>query len=183
MKILYIATQVEIINSSAAIRNCTLINGLNELGHEVHVHTVEYPPVYTSAYLKDNLNATKVVRTQLPIYRYNQSVESKGVLKSSTLLRELLKMVRSAVFFPDISITWLKFYDYSLLDSDYDLMISSSDSKVSHLLAEKVHKKLGIKWIQVGGDPWFDDSRKTTEFICKERFKDELCASRFHEDS
>lgn len=157
MKILFIATQVEMINSSAAIRNCTLINGLHELGHEVHVHTIEYPAVYTSTYLKDNLQAANVVRTQLPIYKFNQSVESQGILKRASLLREFLKKVRSFVFFPDMSITWLKSYDYSKLDSDYDLMISSSDSKVSHLLAEKVQKKLGIKWVQVWGDPWFDD--------------------------
>ena len=161
MKILFIASQVDLVNSSAAIRNCTLINGLAELGHEVHIRTIAYPDQFVSSYLASNVKAASIEKTSLPIYRYNQSVESKRILKNGSFLRELLKKIRSILYFPDISITWFKHFDYSKLDSDYDLLISSSDSKVSHLIAENVKKMLNIRWIQVWGDPWSNDSTAT----------------------
>lgn len=157
MKILFISTQVETLNSSASIRNSSLIKGLYALGHEVHVETIDYPTQYVSEYLRKNLCVERVGRTNLPIYRYNQSIKSKGLVKKNYFLRDILKKLRSVIYFPDISVSWLKFFDFGSVSHDYDLMISSSDSKVSHLIAEKIYKLLNIKWIQVWGDPWSDD--------------------------
>ena len=157
MKILYIATQVEVINSSAAIRNSALIKGLGELGHDIHVETIDYPSQYISGFLAKNLPVASIHRTQLSVYRFNQTVKSGRVARSSYRLRRILKKIRDVVYFPDISVSWIECFDYTSLQKDYDLIISSSDSKVSHLLAEKICEILDVPWIQVWGDPWYND--------------------------
>lgn len=157
MKILYIATQVEVINSSAAIRNSALIKGLGELGHDIHVETIDYPSQYISGFLAKNLSVASIHRTQLSVYRFNQTVKSGRVARSSYRLRRILKKIRDVVYFPDISVSWIECFDYTSLQKDYDLIISSSDSKVSHLLAEKICEILDVPWIQVWGDPWYND--------------------------
>ena len=53
MKILYITTAYILRNSSAAIRNNSLVNGLIELGHEVDVLTVKWPDDLHSDYLSN----------------------------------------------------------------------------------------------------------------------------------
>lgn len=165
MKILFIASQVDLINSSAAIRNCALIKGLMDLGHEVFVETLEYPELSTSSYLR-NLLIAKVHRTKLPFLFYNNKVANK-YSKHKGLIYTFLKKMRDIVLFPDIYKSWIKLFNYNALSTDYDLLISSSDSKVSHIVANNVNRKLSIKWIQVWGDPWYDDF--TISFVNRKR--------------
>lgn len=165
MKILFIASQVDLLNSSAAIRNSALIKGLKDLGHDVFVETLEYPESSTSNYLKRIISA-KVHRTELPILLYNKRVANK-YSKNKGLIYSFLRYVRSLFFFPDIFKSWIQLFNYNDLSTDYDLLISSSDSKVSHIVANKVNKKLSIKWIQIWGDPWYDDF--TMPFLNKGR--------------
>lgn len=75
--------------------------------------------------------------------------------------------MRDIVLFPDVYKSWIRLFNYEALSTDYDLLISSSDSKVSHIVANKVNRKLSLKWIQVWGDPWYDDF--TIPFINRKR--------------
>lgn len=69
--------------------------------------------------------------------------------------------IRDIVYFPDICKNWPNKIN-SVLSSNYDIIISSSDFKSSHYAALKIIKEKHKKWIQVWGDPWSTDINLST---------------------
>ena len=68
MKILYITTHF-LSNSSASIRNISLVNGLIENGCEVEILTVQ---VKEDEYLKEKLSSKVKIKKKIPIDFYNK---------------------------------------------------------------------------------------------------------------
>lgn len=156
MKILYITTFYSYRDSSAAVRNNALVKGLIELGHTVDVQTVRYPSETTSP----NLSFGNIYFTDVFNWSSRQSI---GAVVASnkflSLLRNIYVSVRKYGEFPDKFHAWVNKIDLNKIPlPEYDLMISSSDGKTSHFVAERIKRQMpGLKWIQIWGDPWYDD--------------------------
>lgn len=162
MKILYISSLTFRKASSASIRNIGLINGLVEKGHQVDLLTIKYPTALEDTFLKE-LISKKVHIYKSEISILNKYFESKEKIKiTSNFTKSNLNILKNAIktfyFFPDTDKEWIKNYNKEVLKNEYDLIISSSDTKTSHYIAESVTKKKSdIPWFQIWGDPWEDD--------------------------
>lgn len=164
MKILYITNSPIEYNSSANIRNISLIKGLVENGHQVEVLSC-FPNKGSKYY--DPTNTCKI---DVPV----KYIESVNKLSGSELkinkneksyvfdkVRVLLYKLYNSINIYDPRVRNLKYIDDLHIDNSYNVIISSSDPKSSHLLAENIIKKLGgVKWIQYWGDPMAADINK-----------------------
>lgn len=157
IKFLFVTTSYEQKANSAAIRNNAWVSGLIELGYDVTVYTVSWPKRMRSSFLMEN-NMAKVERTYLrDLEVLNVTRAAKG-LKRSKWIITIRHLVRDVLFFPDICKSWRKRIKSVDIDN-YDIILSSSDTKSSHLAAyELVRKsKKNIYWGQIWGDPWSTD--------------------------
>lgn len=158
MKILYVTNLFGLIGSSAAVRNSSLIKGLVANGHIVDVLTIKYPREKLSKKLCD-CGCRKVYEVDYGMSKvYSSNSISRRVNNSA--FRKLKRIIRQLIFFPDIYTGWIKRIDpCTFCNLNFDLLISSSDNKSSHYVAEKINKLcFQKKWIQVWGDPWSIDS-------------------------
>ncbi|MCX4167988.1 hypothetical protein ORY94_08635 [Enterococcus casseliflavus] len=157
MKILYIVSRPLEINSSASMRNIATINGLVKNGNEVDILTYKADinhPNYDSS-LKPLGNK---------IYISDNSINRiRGFGRNLNFLKKPRKIVydltqKNNVYGIDRNI--LNYVD-NIKDkiNDYDLVISSSDPKSSHLFVSEIIKlkEKKFKWIQIWGDPFYDD--------------------------
>ena len=154
MKILYISNFYSYRDSSAAVRNNALVKGLLELGHHVDVLTVRYSKEMTSP----DLQYGNITFTDLFNWEANAALNAKAQNnKLLTLMRNIYVSIRRYRQFPDRYYRWPSKVD-PMKFKDYDLMISSSDGKISHFVGEKIKKvHSNLKWVQIWGDPWYDD--------------------------
>lgn len=174
MKILYVSTDFPPLNTSASIRNLSLVNGLVNYSN-VDVLTLEVPNFLKDITLEKYLSkSVKVYRDKLGkiLSRYYK-IKSKRVnscyINSNSKnyninLEKLLRtLVKEVYFVPDIYKEWINGLNYNfIINKNYDLIISSSDAKTSHFVTMKIHsyykkKYLPVKWFQIWGDPWSED--------------------------
>lgn len=179
MKILFVtATPLE-YSSSANIRNIALIKGLINNNNEVY--TLSYCPEKDSAYYNSKLieGINFKNRYFIPLSKLHTRFTTKNEGKKS-----IKRKVKSFVY---KIYTTFKIYDSRKdivkrignieLDEKFDLLISSSDPKSSHLLAKKILEKrpdLAKRWIQYWGDPFLMDinrKSKMPKIIIKETEK------------
>ncbi len=156
MNILYVTNFYSYRDSSAAVRNNALVKGLLELGHNVDVQTVRFPEDKTSP----DLSFGNIFYTDVFNWSTRQSIGAKVASnKLLSFLRDIYVSLRKYGEFPDKFHGWIKKINLNQISlSEYDLMISSSDGKTSHFVAERIKRQMpGIKWIQIWGDPWYDD--------------------------
>lgn len=156
-KILFITTAYILRNSSAAIRNNSLVKGLVDSGYEVDVCSIEWPTDLSSPFFEKEKNGN-IHLDQLPnimrIAKIKQSYTPKESNKWVARLRQTLKKL---LFFPDECYEWRKVFKWDNL-GQYDCLISSSDHKESHFVGLKVKNEMPtIPWIQIWGDPWSTD--------------------------
>ena len=169
MKILYISSLIFKKLSSASIRNTGLIKGLIENGIEVEIITIKYPEKLEDNYLKEKLKnikknfcELKILNEYLGLKNNNIKNKTENILykKFFTKLKNIIKnFIKDIYFFPDIDKEWIKeFENLNINYKDYDLIISSSDTKTSHYIGEKIKKQYPkIPWFQIWGDPWGSD--------------------------
>ena len=166
MKVLYITTSL-LRNESASIRNISLVNGLIENKVEVDILTLDYSKELEDSFLRNNINE-KINIKKINIKKFNNIFTKlkslKNNSKNETLkknwLLKLKDILKNILFFPDVLCEGIKNSDNINFEKNYDYIISSSDSKTSHFIAERVIKKNNfnnILWIQIWGDPWADD--------------------------
>ena len=179
MKILYVTTSF-LRNESASIRNISLVNGLVENDVEVDVLTLDYSKELEDSFLKSSVNE-KINIKKIDVKKFNSILNKVNSLKngsknSSSKKSCLLKMkniLKNILFFPDVLCEGIKNSDDINFTKKYDYIISSSDSKTSHFIAERVIKKNNfnnIPWIQIWGDPWADDTGlNQLNFLLKKR--------------
>lgn len=156
-KILFITTTYVLKNSSAAIRNNSLVRGLVDLGFMVDVCTIQWSKELFSPFFEKEQNGD-IHYSQLPslirIAQIKQAQVRKHNNKWLVKLRQLLKKV---LLFPDECYEWPKKFEKDNLDQ-YMCLITSSDHKTSHFVGLKMKRqKPSIPWIQIWGDPWSTD--------------------------
>lgn len=166
-------------NSSVTIQNRLIILGLNKLGYEVDVVC---PKALNSSSSNDpsladifmlvhdvfEISPNKIYEFILKtVSKKDRSTNSET--KTNALLTDYHERLRTPVknflantyaFFEITGAAKLSLVDLNDIDSTkYSLVISSSDPKVSHIIAAKLLKKLSTKprWIQYWGDPWLQD--------------------------
>lgn len=155
MKILFVTLRSVEINSSVSISNLGILRGLLEDGHEIDLMmpTVNHK-IAQFEEAEDILNKVNVIRID------RNTIHEKMVLGNSSFLRKnAVNLLRKFFYFISIhdnSITLLKSANVKQLKgADYDLVISTSDPKTSHIFVDKLIKQgLDHKlWIQHWGDP------------------------------
>lgn len=157
---------IEAITSSV-YRTLGLVKGLKMCGYDVTILTVPMIRNLTVGKSFSFMDDVSVITTkEATAYKHinDININPKGSLLRSiikSLIRYLWK--RFSVF--DYSITLANTIDVSSLDKPYyDLVISSSDPKTSHIVVKNLIRK-GLKygkWIQYWGDPFtYDITNKT----------------------
>lgn len=173
-------------NSSATIRNIGFIKGALELGHTVDTVTLE-PDFNSINYDNSNcmdLNITRqyIIKPNLIYKKFRSKKKQSAItLKNGnvTIRNVIISMLKIITPFDPqiINIKNIK------LKHTYDLVISSSDPKSSHLLAKHIIKKnrLTCPWYQYWGDPMKADityaHNNFLKEICLERAESKLLKS------
>ncbi|WP_218687974.1 glycosyltransferase family protein [Saccharococcus caldoxylosilyticus] len=160
MKILFMVTAPLETNSSASLRNLAVIRGLVELGHEVTI--VSSQPIQSTNKVIDSID--KVKKYYLNYNRlYSVLTGTDSEQNKNKIIKAFLRKLRTiyhALFIFDHYRRVVPKLREIKLDSYYDIIITSSDPRSSHLLG-KYLKKLGKvkykKWIQYWGDPIYLD--------------------------
>lgn len=168
-KILYITNYPMDSSASAAIRNRAFVEGL--LKNDCIVHTLTRPgeviPVIDNIeeYYFENYST---------IYKIANKVKKNNVLWK---MRVYLSKIISNFNIYDNQRILLKDLDKVKLPiTEYDMVISSSDSKVSHLITEELLKSDRLKtskWIQYWGDPFYKDINDTNTLFLNKIKKEE----------
>lgn len=157
MKILYVTSYPLEYNTSANIRNQGLINGLIKNGHEVY--TLSPYPNDLRFFSGELLNTPFAGRFWLD--SPSEPALKKDTPQTHIKLKTWLLTIYSTFSVYDRRSSYAKRVDGLTIGSEeYDIMISSSDPKSAHLVAEMVLKRskgrIG-KWIQYWGDPFLND--------------------------
>lgn len=163
MKILYITSSFD-KKGSASIRNISLVNGLIDNGNDVEVLTQLWPLYMVDSDLKKIINSkAKIHYDSLKIINMIFSSKNDLTKNEQTKIKKrvypfLKRVIKNIYFFPDIDKEWISNYNQQKISFDkFDLIVSSSDTKTSHFVAHKISKMSNIPWVQIWGDPWFDD--------------------------
>lgn len=162
-KVLYISSLIVKKSSSASIRNTGLVTGLIKNKINIEILTVKYLDELEDEYLKSKLANIKIHNVDLKIL--NKYLNGKFTVKSgkSNIFKNIFKIIKNLIkgiyFFPDVDKEWIKeFEKLNINFEEYDLIISSSDTKTSHYIGEKIKKLYpNIAWFQIWGDPWSSD--------------------------
>ena len=156
MKILYVVSRAIEINTSASIRNYATIKGLVENGHQVTLVSVE-PDKKHPAY-DNNLRLESVEKIYFKLSGV-QSVYKFG--RGSRFLNKIKPYIYHILYGQDIydNLKGIIRHVNEIIALDFDVVISSSDPKSSHLFVDCFLKNYSkkIPWIQIWGDPFADD--------------------------
>lgn len=165
--VLFITTLFDVINSSAAIRNNSLVKGMIENGCNIDIYTVKWPEEMQSRFFQKEGNGN-IYYTEIPSISINNKLKN-SIKPSGEIFSIIKKTIKNIIFFPDICYRWNKIISIKNLES-YDLIITSSDFKSSHFVGKTIRKKYpAIPWIQIWGDPWSTDIN--TPFFLKPLIK------------
>lgn len=154
--ILYITTSYLLKNSSASIRNNSLVKGLIELGYSVDVHTVKWPDrLLSSFFMKENIG--NIYYSELSNLKMIDGVKNNIGHNNNSFVLAVKRILKQLLFFPDECYQWAHLFDYNIIEK-YNYVITSSDLKSSHFIGLAMKRRFPkIKWIQVWGDPWSSD--------------------------
>lgn len=163
-KILFVVARPLEINTSASIRNKSMIEGLLQNGHTVDLVTAA-PNIQHAAY-DESLSVQGVHTIRIAMNNVQKLAGLGGKNKLFLKLKSIAYkwMTRHEVY------DHLKSLAYhtdrvNLANGQYDYIISSSDPKSSHLFALKLlenqRESFKGKWIQIWGDPFLADITQT----------------------
>lgn len=166
MNILFITADPLEYSSSANVRNKAIIKGLIENGNEVSTLSAELKEdsVYTdNSELNFKFKKRYWIKDSIKI-KVNK--EDKNIIIKRRI-KELIYNVYVNFSIYDPKKRLLKKINDVEIYEEFDIIISSSDPKSAHLLAEKLIKEnpqIAKKWIQYWGDPFLDDINKKAYF-------------------
>lgn len=165
MRILFITLSSSKLNTSAMVRNNALITGLAKNGLKIDMLSIEVSkssPSYDETI--DWPSEVEIIEIEADkrIEQYlSYSKDNKSIMKS--FFKKTARKVFHAFSHFDNTISHTKSINKKTLkkffDTEYDVIISSSDPKSSHIMARMLIKN-GIKygkWIQYWGDPLTND--------------------------
>lgn len=166
LKILYITSTPLEYNSSANMRNLAIIKGLQELGYEVSSFSSE---VVNDSIYANNIDNTIKFKNRYWIKLGSLQSNITNNIKNKNSVKKIIKnkiyKIYTKFSIYDPKKTLVKKITNSTITDKFDLIISSSDPKSSHLLAEKLIKldsDITKRWIQYWGDPFVGDINKNT---------------------
>lgn len=167
MNILFICMNPLNSNSSGNLRNIGFITGAIENKNCIDMVTLEDDATginYDSSYADIIPEITKIYTIkQNYIYKKLRSRKRPFAMENGSshnpkkaVFKNIIKKVVKSIFIYDFQRINIKNVH---LDKQYDLVLSSSDPKSSHLLAEYIIKKnrVSCPWYQYWGDPMRDD--------------------------
>lgn len=190
MKVLFVSMVGFENNTSASIQNKGIIKGLKGMGHVVDTLTLK--PNHNTISYDDSMNdINSLVEKSYyidinPVYamlmaKKQKPNKEKAICKNenSSILKYMLGKVRFIIkkLYDNIAIFDAQKWNVnrvSQLDIDYnkyDVIISASDPKSSHLIVQRIFKKnknLKVKWIQYWGDPMLIDITRKSDW--RDRF-------------
>ena len=168
MKILFVSSAPLEYSSSSNMRNIALLKGLIENKNQVYTLTPE--PQKESILYDEKICELKFQKRYfIPLGKIHSTVTMKKNRKSR--MRDIMyKFLKK-----------FKIYDFRsslakkeiVIEEEFDCIISSSDPKSSHLIAESIIKRnpsITKKWVQYWGDPFASDINKKTlvpDFVIK----------------
>lgn len=166
MKILYITSTPLEYNSSANMRNVAIIKGLQKLGNEVTSLSSEV--VNNSIYSNDIseiINVKNRYWLKLGAIQNNitNNINQKNNLKK--VIKNKIYKIYTKFSIYDPKKTLVSKVSKNFIKEKFDLIISSSDPKSSHLIAERLielNPNITKKWIQYWGDPFVGDINKNS---------------------
>lgn len=156
MKIVYLISGNIYMNSSANIRNIALIKGLEKSGNIVEVYYIDNNKKkdngFEQALSDSNVHA---------LYPYNVDITKKSELRVekknqiSKMLKAYLNKIYKHIQIYDPYRYKAEKYDDSQIEwRNFDVCITSSDPKSSHLMGYKAKRvNPNIVWVQYWGDP------------------------------
>lgn len=169
-KVLIVTTRPPETNSSSSIRLVSTIKSLLDAGVDVTVLSTQIPknsPNYNNN--NDSINKAKRVELKAGAF-YNMGVTKTNKSNKKSIKRKLKPIARSIYYkftIYDPLKGCIKYIDTleGKLEQKYDIIISMSDPKSSHLLALALLEK-GIincdRYIQIWGDPMYLDITNKT---------------------
>lgn len=169
MKILFVTSDPLEYNSSANMRNRAIIKGIIENGNQVSTLSAELnkKSIYAdNSKLNLELKERYWIQDSIKI-RVDKEGRGKKIKKK---IKEIIYNLYIKFSIYDPKKRLLKKLNVSQIKNEFDLIISSSDPKSAHLLAEKLIKEkpnITKKWIQYWGDPFLDDINKKSLFSKK----------------
>lgn len=166
MKILYITSTPLEYNSSANMRNIAIIKGLQQLGNEVSSLSSE--AVNSSIYsddISEIINVKNRYWLKLGAIQNNitNNINQKNNFKK--IIKNRIYKIYTKFSIYDPKKTLVSKVSKDFIKEKFDLIISSSDPKSSHLIAERLielNPNITKKWIQYWGDPFVGDINKNS---------------------
>lgn len=168
MKILFVSTSPLEYSASSNMRNIALLNGLIQNGHIIYTLT----PIADKKSLMydESLCDIKIKKRYYIDMGFIHSSLAKSKSKKSKIKSFVYNFTKK-----------FKIYDFRsdlakrniVIDENFDILISSSDPKSSHLVAERLiekNKNITKYWIQYWGDPFYgdiNDKRRFMKFFVK----------------
>lgn len=177
MNILYIVSRPLEINTSASIRNKAMIQGLLNIGNEVDLVTSE--PDKNHFAFDQNLHVKGVCIKYLKLGASQNLAKLGRRFRCLASIKHFMSVLMEKRNIYDNLIGIVKYAKNIDLDiGKYDLIISSSDPKSSHLFVYELlmnqRKEFKGEWIQIWGDPFIDDitlKYKNIKEVKKEEIK------------
>ena len=173
-KILFIGYTIPPLMSARGLSNLYSIKYLSEFCWELDVLTMSpspNSPQFDESSIEMFPTSARVFRTYSGLHKlYHDIIKSnnniskdKAIFKKrylTILKKEVLKFV-SNLMIPDETIFWYPFavlMGLKLINKyKYDVLISSSPTFTTHLIAYTIKKLGNLHWIMVYGDPWVFD--------------------------
>lgn len=164
MNILFVTLFALETNTSVTKSNYGIIKGLTELGHNV---TLLMPEIDKDlSYYDNSLDLSGIAIERIKNENVGQQIASRSA-NASGIGKKLLSVAREVYgklrIFDRTKALLSEAKNFSGLDNYYDVVISTSDPKTSHLFVKELIKcglKYG-KWIQHWGDPLVGDISKS----------------------
>lgn len=159
-KVLYVVSRPLQINTSASIRNKAMILGLVDNGFHVDLLTTS-PDSNHMAY-DASMDITEVRCQYITLGGIHNVARIGRKMKSlRPFFYSLINIFRKQSVY-DSFVNIINHTNLvNLKENEYEFIISSSDPKSSHLFVEKLLRGQGKhfhgKWIQIWGDPFYDD--------------------------
>ena len=156
MRILYVVSRALEINTSASIRNHTTISGFLDNSHQVTIVSVS-PDKGHKAYDE----SLSIRRAEKKYFNIGGIQNITNISRNISFLNKIKPLVYKILYKNQVYDNLkgiIRFYRQINVD-DFDIVISSSDPKSSHLFVDELFKnnKKRIPWIQIWGDPFADD--------------------------
>lgn len=171
MNILYIVSRPLEINTSASIRNMATINGLIDLGHKVDLITTEFDknhPNYDSSMV---LNDGKINVSYLKLRGVQNIAKIGRKYKSLKFIKKIgYRILNRIEIYDNLKGIINCLSEVDIDDDKYDIVISSSDPKSSHLFILKMYESNILNktpWIQIWGDPFYSDISRKNKLLSR----------------